>query len=58
MNLTNSPPRATNAGVGSRLRVECSDAVVSVELVPALERAQANPGFSGESGERYLVLDV
>jgi hypothetical protein len=40
------------------LRVECSDAVVSVELVPALERAQANPGFSGESGERYLVLDV
>ena len=38
--------------------IERSDAVVSIKLIPALQRAQANPGFSGESGEGYLVFDV
>lgn len=50
--------RATSPRVGSRMRVECSDAVVAVELLPALQRAQADPGLSGKSGERYLVLDM
>ena len=50
--------RATSPRVGSRMGIERSDAVVSIKLIPALQRAQANPGFSGESGEGYLVFDV
>ncbi len=49
---------AARTGVRPRMRVEASDAPFAVELVPALQGAQADPAVSGESGEGYLVFDV
>lgn len=52
------PGCAADTSIGARVSIEGRDAAVSVGLVPALQRSNADPRFPGDDSERNLVLDM
>jgi len=50
--------RVRYTSIRSSVRVEGGDAAFLVELMPALQCAEADAGVAREGGEGYLVFDV